>query len=351
MKAMILAAGLGTRLRPLTDHCPKPLVPFMLQPMLTHVFGYLRQHNIRDVVVNVHHHAAQMGRWLGDGRRWGLHLAVSFEEDILGTAGALKRAATLLGEAPFWVLNADVLTTIDLQALWQWHRARPDALVTMVVRPDPAARTYGAVVVDAADRVQHINGRPAHHASAAGDETIFTGVQVLDPAVLADIPSAGVVSTTADVYPELVRHQAVYGYRHTGYWIDIGVPERYLQAHWDILDGHLGSAWERSLPTGSRVLRHPAATPPETRAARLIPPVVLGPGVTLAPGAEVGPYAVLGAGCQVAAGAVIQKSVLGERSAIGAGARVSQCILGPAVRLPADSDWADKVQCVTPTAR
>ena len=138
MKAMILAAGLGTRMRPLTDYCPKPLLPLLLQPMLDHTLAQLQRYGIRDVMINLHHHAEQLAAWLGDGSRWDVHLSLSFEPEILGTAGALKRVEPWLRDAPFLVLNADVLLDVDLHALEHWH-CQHQALVTMVVRPDPAA--------------------------------------------------------------------------------------------------------------------------------------------------------------------------------------------------------------------
>ena len=296
MKAMILAAGLGTRMRPLTDHCPKPLLPLLLQPMLDHILAQLLRHGIRDVIINLHHHAEQLARWLGDGSRWGVHLSLSFEPEILGTAGALKRVEPLLRDAPFLVLNADVLIDMDLQALWHWHCQR-QALVTMVLRPDPAARSYGAVVVDADERVRLINGRPSTHVQATGQEMMFACVQVVDPQVLERIPPDCFSMTTTDVFPALIeRHEAVYGYRYTGYWMDIGAPERYLQAHWDLLDGALGDAWVQRLPTGSHVVLHPDDMPPVAPGVTLVPPVVLGPEVALAPDVCLGPYAVLGQG-------------------------------------------------------
>src|SRR5215510_6608852 len=166
MKAMILAAGLGTRMRPLTEHCPKPLLPLLLQPMLDHTLAQLQRYGVRDVIINLHHQAEQLVQWLGDGSRWAMRLCLSFEPEILGTAGALKRVEPWLSDAPFLVLNADVWLDVDLHALEHWHRQR-QALLTMVVRPDPAARSYGAVVLDNDDRVRLINGRPSTHAQAA----------------------------------------------------------------------------------------------------------------------------------------------------------------------------------------
>jgi mannose-1-phosphate guanylyltransferase len=343
MKAMILAAGLGTRMRPLTDHCPKPLLPLLLQPMLDHILAQLSRQGIRDVIINLHHHADQLAWWLGDGSRWGVHLSLSFEPKILGTAGALKRVEPLLREAPFLVLNADVLIDLDLQALWHWHCQR-QALVTMVLRPDPAARSYGAVLVDADDRIRLINSRPSTHMPATGQETMFACVQVVDPQVLECIPPDCFSMTTSDVYPALIeRHAAVYGYCYSGYWIDIGTPERYLQAHWDLLDGALGDAWVQRLPAGSRVVLRPDDAPPTAPGVTFIPPVVLGPDVILAPDVHLGPYAVLGTACRLASGAVVRDSVLWDGVQVGAGAQVRRCALATGVQVPAASTLVQAV--------
>jgi mannose-1-phosphate guanylyltransferase len=343
MKAMILAAGLGTRMRPLTDHCPKPLVPLLLQPMLDHILVQLPRYSIRDVIINLHYHTDQLARWLGDGSRWGVHLSLSFEPEILGTAGALKRVEPLLRDAPFLVLNADVLIDLDLQALWHWHCQR-QALVTMVLRSDPAARSYGAVIVDADDRVRLINGRPSIHMPATGQETMFACVQVVDPQVLEYIPPDCFSMTTSDVYPALIeRHAAVYGYCYSGYWMDIGTPERYLQAHWDMLDGALGDTWIQRLPAGSRVVLHPDDAPPTAPGVTFIPPVVLGPEVILAPDVHLGPYAVLGAECRLATGAVVRDSVLWDGVQVGAGAQVHGCTLAMGVQVPAASTLVQAV--------
>ena len=338
MKAMILAAGLGTRLQPLTDRWPKPLLPLMLIPMVAHLLAQLRCQGVREVVVNGHHLADQLAAWLGDGSRWGLRLTFAHEPQILGTAGALKNAEPFLHGAPFLVINADVLADVDLQALWAWHRAH-GALVTMVVRPDPTARLFGAVVVDERDRVRRINGRPEEKERSLdsgfrrNDEAIFTGIQIVDPQVLDAVPSNRFVSTTADTYPRLLQDgQPVVAYRHHGYWLDVGVPERYLQAHWDLLDGVLGASWESRLPAGSRVVR--GVSERRMDHAVLSPPVVLGADVTLAAGARVGPYAVLGSGCRLGRDAEVRESVLGDNVAVGAKAALRRCVLGPGVRIP-----------------
>ncbi|MGE3539259.1 MAG: sugar phosphate nucleotidyltransferase [Candidatus Tectimicrobiota bacterium] len=344
MKAMILAAGLGTRMRPLTTHCPKPLLPLMLQPTLGHILGQLQDYKVREVVINVHHHAEQLAAWLGDGSRWGIRLHLSVEPVILGTAGAIKRAAPFFADAPFLLLNADVLMEVDLQALWHWH-CQQGAMVTMVVRPDPAARSYGPVIIDADNRVRLIAGRPAPQATVLGEETIFTGLQVVNPEVLDRIPAEGFCTTTGEIYPALLEeNQPLYGYRHHGYWMDIGVPARYLQAHRDLLNGQLADLWAQRLPPGARAILTPTAIPADLRQATVMPPVLLGAGVRLAAGACVGPYAVLGAGCQVGPSAMVQESVLWERVHVGSGAYVHQAVLANDVQVPARSQWSAVVR-------
>ncbi|MDH3604151.1 MAG: NDP-sugar synthase, partial [Candidatus Tectomicrobia bacterium] len=315
MKAMILAAGLGTRLMPLTERCPKPLLPMLLSPILDHILRQLKQCQITEVVVNLHHHAEQLRDWLGDGSRWGVQIHLSHEVDILGSAGALKRAEAWLRDEPFFVVNADVLADIDLPTLWQWHCER-EALVTMVLRPDPSARQYGVVLVDADDRIHEIAGQPPPSTPVAGEETMFTGVQVVSPRVLEWIEPEQFVGTTADIYPALIAAgERVLGYRYTGYWMDVGSPERYRQAHWDLIDGALGNAWMRALPTGTQfVLDERDRLENEVT---IVPPVVIGPDVELAAKVCMGPYAVIGPGCRLGEGAVVRESVLWDGVQIG----------------------------------
>lgn len=329
MKAMVLAAGLGTRLRPLTGRLPKPLLPLMLVPILAHLLAQLRRQGVREVVINGHHLADRLAAWLGDGGRWGLRLTFAHEAEILGTAGALKNAKAHLQGAPFLVINADVLVDFDLQSLWSWHRAR-GALVTMVVRPGLA----GPVTVDEYDRVRQINGRPQRMGAGLDCQGVdFTGVQIVEPEVLDAIPAGRFVSTTVDTYPLLLQEgRPIFAYRHHGYWLDVGVPERYLRAHWDLLDGLLGAFWEEQLPAGSRILRGTAAQ--RVGGAILHPPVVVGAGATLGHGARVGPYAVLGSGCRLGPNAAVSETVLGDGAAVGGGAVLRRCILAPGARVP-----------------
>jgi NDP-sugar pyrophosphorylase family protein len=301
--------------------------------MLAHVLEQLQAQGVTEVIINLHHRASQMRQWLGTGTQWGLRLHLSYEQEILGTAGGIKRVEAWLHDAPFVVMNADVLVDLDLRAVWHWHCQRR-AMVTMVLRPDPVARAYGPVLVDATDRVLCINGRPCDRAPSAAQEMMFTGIQVVSPEVLQWIIPERHVSTTADIYPALLaRQQAVYGYRHTGYWMDVGVPERYRQAHWDILNGALGAQWRHRLPAGSQYIWHGGVPHGGENGVTIMPPVVLGREVALAPGACVGPYAVLGAGCRIGTNAVVRESILWEDVRVAPGARLYRGILGAGVHV------------------
>ena len=329
MKAMILAAGFGTRMRPLTHRVPKPLLPLMLRPMLDRLLRQLQRASIDEIVINLHHQAEHLSAWLGDGGRWGLRLYQSYEPEILGTAGALKHAECYLGDEPFWVINSDVLIDLDFAAVWHAHQ-QYRAAVTMVLRHDPAARQYGAVVLDNRGRVQSINGRPDTAADVRGEDMMFTGLQVVSPNILAHIPPARFVGTTADVYPALIAEdQSVYGFRHTGYWMDIGTPDRYRQAHWDVLNGRVGDITD--VPAATRVIMTVEDLSDAGRRTMITPPVVLGPDVTLAAGARVGPYAVLGSRCFIEADADIRDSVLWEDVHIGTGSCLDRTIIGAGV--------------------
>lgn len=326
MRAMILAAGLGTRLRPLTQAIPKPLLPLMFRPLLGCLIEQLREHGIRDIAINLHHHATQLRDWLGDGRRWDVRLHLSEEPIILGTAGGIKEVENFLSASPFLVINADIITALNFRALWAWH-CRQKALVTMVLRPDATARQYGPVIVDPQGQVLQINGHPPSPAPPLGQETIFTGIQIISPQVLERIPKGIFSSTTADIYPALVEQGAVRGFVDTSYWIDIGVPARYLQAHWDLMNGHLGKAWLGKLSSDAKVYLDGGSSSTDHLPGAITPPVVLHHDVHIEPGARVGPYAVLGAGCSVGARAEIHHSIALENVHIAPSATISNSIL------------------------
>jgi mannose-1-phosphate guanylyltransferase len=221
---MVLAAGRGTRLAPLTDTVPKPLAPVGGRPFLEHVLEFLAAGGIREVVINLHHLGHLIEAHVGDGRRFGLAVRYSREPTILDTGGGIKAAEPLLAGEPFVVANGDSLLRMRLAELLDFHRAR-GGIATMALRPDPDAARFGLVEIDGDDRVRRIVGAPP------GSETdlrgfMFPGLQVFEPRVFACMDAGGVFSTTRVTYPRLIAAgEPVFGFVTSAEWINIDTPD------------------------------------------------------------------------------------------------------------------------------
>ena len=244
MRAIILAAGFGTRLRPLTNTIPKPLLPVADQPLIVWNLRLLRDHGISEVIINVHHLGEQIVHHLGDGSQLKMKITYSREETILGTGGGIKQAEQFLRESDddaFVVINGDTLMNLDITNMTNYHR-KHGGVATMVVRDDPDVDQWGALELDDTDRILTILGRGK---KAAGQPTpltrkMFAGLHMMSPHLLREVP-VGQESSIIDPYIEcLEKGENVYGYEATGYWSDVGTPERYNQANKDAKDGKLG---------------------------------------------------------------------------------------------------------------
>ncbi len=245
MKAMILAAGLGTRLRPLTNTTPKPLLPVAGTPLIVWNLLLLKRHGFQDVVINLHHLGPMIEQALGDGSRYGLRIVYSYEPVILGTGGGLKQAEPHFSGEPVLVLNGDTLVEIDLGALWAFHLQRK-AAATLVLRKDPEAVRWGLVEIDSDHRIVRITGRGTSE-SGPVQPRMFAGIHILDPRLLRDVPQ-GKESPIIDAYVAAIqRGEAVLGYDHQGYWSDVGTPEHYAQAERDAVAGLIALS-ARQLP-------------------------------------------------------------------------------------------------------
>ncbi len=240
MKAMILAAGLGTRLRPLTNSIPKPLLPVAGRPLIVWNLLLLKRYGVTDVIINLHYLGHQIEQVLGDGAWLGMRLSYSQEPLILGTGGGIKQAEPYFQGQPVLIMNADTLLDLDLGDVMRAHqRHRP--LVTMVLRADAEAEAWGPVDVDKDDRVLRINKQGMAGPSAAATY-MFAGVHLLDPRILADVPEGQASSIIEPYVRALARGETIRGFRMDGYWSDIGTPERYAQAQQDAKDGRIDLA-------------------------------------------------------------------------------------------------------------
>ncbi len=241
MKAIILAAGLGTRLRPLTNTMPKPLLPVGGTPLIVWNLLLLRRHKFREVLINLHYLGPMIEQALGDGSRYGLRITYSHEPIILGTGGGLKKAEGFFAGRPALVLNGDTLIELDLERLVETHH-NGSPTVTMVLREDPEAAQWGLVEVDEDHRVHRINGRGRAETEASAKPLqplrprMFAGLHILHPRVLRRLPPVGTPCSIIDAYVDALQdNELVRGFDATGYWSDVGTPERYAQAEQDVL--------------------------------------------------------------------------------------------------------------------
>jgi NDP-sugar pyrophosphorylase family protein len=221
---MVLGAGLGTRLAPLTHTTPKPLIEVGGRPFLDHMLAFLHAGGIEEVVINLHHLGHLIERHVGDGARFGLRVRYSWEDPILDTGGGIKHAEPMLAGEPFVVANGDSLLDLRLQDVLEHHRAR-GGMVTMVLRADPEAARYGLVEIDAADRVRRVSGRPPNVAGAFRG-FMFPGLHVLEPGVFSWMDPEGAFSITRVTYPRLIEADVpIYGCVTTARWINIDTPQ------------------------------------------------------------------------------------------------------------------------------
>jgi len=246
MKAMILAAGLGTRLRPLTLNRPKALIPVGNRPMIDRVIHYLKRHGVTELMVNAHHHSEQIVAHLNGGQPFGLNIQVAVEPHILGTGGGIKNTEGFWNEAPFIVMNSDILTDIDLDRALKAHRVA-GRLATLVLHD---CGPFNQVSINDDLHILDIGSEPGPGRLA------FTGIHIMEPAILSHIP-AGEFSSIIDCYLKLIRGgKAIGAYVSEGhYWRDVGTPGSYLLANQEILKGEPWLAGEDSRIDPSAVIR------------------------------------------------------------------------------------------------
>ena len=321
MQAVILVGGEGTRLRPLTSNLPKPVVALVDRPMMAYMFEWLHGHGVDDVIMSCGFKATKVRDVLGDGREYGIRLRFVEEPDPRGTAGALKFAEDLLADR-FLMLNGDVLTDLDLSAQIAQHEAT-GATGTLALVPVPDPSSYGLVRLREDNTVDEFLEKPSAD-TVLDTNLISAGAYVLERSVLDMIAPDQKVSIEREVWPALVDH-GLYGYvDEAAYWIDVGTPQRYLQATFDILEGNVRTQVQATLGDG-----YLAVDPSARVEGRAVPPAVVGAGVTIAAGAHVGSLAVIGADVQIGAGSVVERAVVLDGARIGEDCVLRDCIVAP----------------------
>jgi mannose-1-phosphate guanylyltransferase len=324
VQAVILVGGEGTRLRPLTSTVPKPIVPLVDRPFLAYMLEWLRLHGVDDVVLSMGYLSTAVHNVLGDGSHWGMRLRYVEEPDPRGTAGALKYAESLLDER-FFMLNGDVLTDMDLTAqLAQHERTGARGTLGLVPVEDPSA--YGLVRLEEDGAVREFVEKPP--ADQVDTSLISAGAYVLERSVVDLIEPDRSVSIEREIWPALVG-DGLYGFAHDGaYWLDIGTPDRYLKATFDIVEGHVRTEVGRRLGDG-----YLSIAPDVESQARIVPPAVVERGCRLGEGAHVGSLVVLGPGVVVGAGTTIERAVVLQGAEIGENCVVRDCVVAAGARI------------------
>jgi mannose-1-phosphate guanylyltransferase len=320
LAAVILVGGEGTRLRPLTTRRPKPLLPLVDRPLLAYTFEHLRRHGVDRVVLSCGYLPTQLEHQFGTESD-GVALEYRVEDSPLGTGGAIAFGAEGLEET-FLALNGDSLRGADLGALIDFHREQ-GAQATILLTPVADPSRYGLVRLHGDGRVSGFLEKP--RPDEIDTDLINAGVYVLEPSVLELIPRTGMISIERDVFPRLVEAGTLYGLALPGYWLDVGTPESYLQAHRDVLERNVPSDVGDALGRDYTTVDPSAQVSPQ---ARLVPPVVVGPNAVIEAGVRVGSLAVIGAGAHVGEGSVVEHAVLQSGVRLGSGCIVLGSIVG-----------------------
>jgi len=345
MKGFILAAGLGERLRPITEHVPKPLLPVGNLPLVGYALKLLAHHGITDVIINVHHLGKVIKEALGSGETFGVRITYSEEEEILGTGGGLKCMHEQLCDDTFVVVNSDTILDVDLHAALAAHRAR-GALATMVLRADARQAEFGQIEIDASGRIRRILGHGEVDAELPLTSLMFAGVHVLEPRFLEYIPPD--VNTCINRYAyvkALSNGEVIGGHVSSGYFADAGTPARYYQANADALEQSMKLRHADPLAGFALAPRREVAEVVRMgkdvelgTGVNIVPPVLLGDGVRVGDHATVGPYAILHADVTLGKQAVVAHSVLLENVKVEPEATVSYMLLAKRAALELHTD-------------
>jgi len=316
MQAVIMAGGVGNRLRPLTCRVPKPMVPLLDNPVMEYALQHLKNHGILDVAVTLQYLPEAVTGYFKDGSQFGMNIRYFYEDKPLGTAGSVRQAAADF-ESTFVVLSGDGLTDIDISSALRFHREK-GAAATLVLKRMDSPLEFGTVMLNEDQSIHRFVEKPTR--AQVFSDTVNTGIYILEPEVLEYVEKDISVDFANDVFPRLLEDgKPVYGCVSEDYWCDIGSAETYLLAHRDILSGacRVHTGWTDTpdgIFIGEDAMVHPDAT--------LEAPCYIGTGCIIEEGAKIGAYSVIGSGSAVCAGADIKRSVLWFSARVGARAQV-----------------------------
>ncbi len=327
MKAVIMAGGQGTRLRPLTSDQPKPMIPIVNVPCMEHIVGLLARHEFTDIAVTLQFMPDEIRDYFGNGSEWGVSMSYSVEDAPAGTAGSVKMAEQQLGLAGerLLIISGDALTDADLSTLVEFHEEKGSE-ATMVLKAVENPLDFGIVITEEDGRISRFLEKPAW--GQVFSDTVNTGIYLLEPSVIAEIPDPddGEYDFAKELFPKLLdAGRPLYGYVTDDYWEDIGTLEQFASAQRDVLDGKVvgvrppGTRLRENIYVGRRA---------QVEDDELEGPVVLGENVRIDPGAKVSSYSVIADNVVISAGASVERSVVAEGTYVGEGAELVDTLVG-----------------------
>src|SRR5919205_448066 len=328
MKAIIMAGGKGTRLRPLTSDQPKPMIRIANLPCMEHIVNLLARHGFTDIGVTLQFMPEEIRDYFGDGADWGVNMRYSIEDAPAGTAGSVKMAEQQLdlrGER-LLIISGDALTDADLTQLVRFH-VEKSTEATMVLKSVENPLDFGIVIIGEDGRISRFLEKPAW--GQVFSDTVNTGIYLLEPSVIEKIPdpqAEGEYDFSKELFPKLLdQGRPLYGFVTDAYWEDIGTLEQYASAQRDVLDGKVSGV----RPPGTRLRENIyVGRRAEVDDEELEGPVVIGDNVRIYEGAEISPYSVIGNNVVVAAGATVERSIVAEGTYVGEGAELRDTLVG-----------------------
>ncbi len=322
MKAIIMAGGEGTRLRPLTSNQPKPMVPVINKPVMEHIIELLRNHGIKEIIATLHFLPPLIKTYFGEGSDLGVHLSYSTEDQPLGTAGSVKNVERFLNDT-FIVISGDAITDIDLTAAIEFHKENR-SLATLVLKKVENPLQFGVVVTKEDGRIDKFLEKPTW--GQVFSDTVNTGIYILEPEILEKIPEDTVYDFSKELFPKLLKsRRRLFGYITDGYWWDIGNVDQYLKVQHDIL-----ARKTKIEPDGFKIgrsvwINEGAKIDPQ---ADLKGPIVIGKNSKIEAGARIRPYTVIGSNTVIKTGAFLNRAIIWDNVYVGPGAQLRGCVVG-----------------------
>lgn len=321
MKAFVMAAGLGTRLRPLTYSVPKPLVPIVNVPVIGYLMQNLSKSGVKEIIVNLHYRPELIKSFLGNGSKWGLKINYSYEEKLLGTAGGVKLKRNFFKET-FLVTSGDGLTDLDFKNVVKYHKEKK-AIATVVLKPVKMQLEYGVVEVDSYNRIVNFYEKPS--LDKIFTNLVNTGIYVFEPEVFKYIPDNKFYDFGSQLLPKLVKQNLpIYGYITDKYWCDVGNLSEYKKANHDCIDGKINVKIQ-----GKQILKKIwiGKNTVLPKSVKFKAPCVIGNNVRLGENCMIGEYTVIGNNCIIGDNVRIYDSILWDNVIVRTNVKLNSCII------------------------